>query len=137
MAFLLQVWVIVLATEALCCWQLHRALGVPFPALRSGFITWGNPLSKGTAAAKISDAGQASRREQVSPLSPCGRGLDVKAWERAATLRGSTPADRKQSAFQLGPAFSLNWDPVGATGKERAGTLPVIPSRRETIVMCS
>lgn len=41
MAFLLQVWVIVLRREALCfgkLHQIHQAIGIPFPALSSGFL---------------------------------------------------------------------------------------------------
>ena len=40
MAFLLQVWVIVLRREALCFGKLHQihlAIGIPFPARSSGF----------------------------------------------------------------------------------------------------
>lgn len=69
MAFLLQVWVIVLWREALCFGKLHQihlAIGIPFPALSSGFlrpITVLGPyrsarFSIGRADAKISDVGQ-------------------------------------------------------------------------------
>lgn len=41
MAFLLQVWVIAGWREALCFGKLHKihqAVGIPFPALSSGFL---------------------------------------------------------------------------------------------------
>lgn len=69
MAFLLQVWVIILWREALCFGKLHQillAMGILFPAPSSGFlhpITVQGPyhaarFSIGRADAKISDAGQ-------------------------------------------------------------------------------
>lgn len=89
MAFLLQVWVIVLCREALCFGklrQIHQAIGIPFPARSSGFlrpITARGPysaarLSIGRADAKISDAGQPLRGNRCPLCLPV---VGVPRWK--------------------------------------------------------
>lgn len=104
MAFLLQVWVVVLGREALCfgkLHQIHQAIGIPFPALFSDFlhpITVRGPYS----AARSQWAGLTLRFQMLANLSE-GTGVpSVCLWSRSrggsmgkgSHRRGSTPADR-------------------------------------------